>query len=419
MKILMALDPGASLSKVIVKVEGKRKPYLITMSPEVALVNRTAIDSYRSRFAGLGSPKPEDDSWLEWGGQFFVVGSLARDFRGDAGLKDLKYERAVYKAAAAVGVVVQKLGKIPDKGVAVGAAETENLSVDVTLDLAVLLTWAEYQDQDRFKERLKQVLSDFTFRGLNIKVNLERLMCRPEGSGLVMSKIMKKGPNWLSDRTLAVLMFGYRNVTALIFKDGRMVSGESPDLGFFRMEEKVIARTSGQQPLVLARAIFRAYYTLLMHPGDITNPLKMEDLPVIQDLARSRDAELRAKEVQEITEAIADSHRDYWQELTNWLDGVLPSELDEVMICGGSSICLKLELEVYFGGHSRQYKLPKPNTLQNRAKASINWSIDANLEIENVFDLKSARQQEEALAFRLVDIYGLFAYFSNRQEAAA
>lgn len=406
----MSLDPGASLTKVIAKAEGAKKPYLVTMSPELVVVSRSAVDSYRAKFRGLGIPRPEDDCWLECNGKVFAVGSLARNFRGDAGLKDLKYERAVYKAAAAIGVVVQKayLG------------DSDNLSAEVSLDLAVLLPWGEYEDRDRFKKQLVKVLSDFTFRGVHLKVKLERVMCRPEGSGLVMARIAKKGPNWFRDRTIAVLMLGYRNVTVLTFKDGQLVAGESPELGFFRLEENVIARTSGQQPLALARAIFRAYYTIMTtRTGDITNPLHMEDLPMIQDLARSRDAELKANEVRSIVEAIAASRSDYWQELTRWLDGGLPRELDEVIICGGSSVYLQSELETYFEGESSRYNLTRLETLQNKSQVSIHWASEASLKIETLFNLKSSRYVEEALSFRLIDVYGLFWCFSRLQEAAA
>ena len=407
----MSLDPGASLTKVIARVEEAKKPYLVTMSPELAVVSRSALDTYRLKSRGLGSPRPEDDCWIECNGKVFVVGSLAREFRGDTGLKQLKYERGVYKAAAAVGAIVQRAAEMTGDG---------NGNLEVRLDLAVLLPWNEYEDRSRFKEQLLKSLSNFTFRDLNIKVKLEQLMCRPEGSGLVMSRIAKKGPNWFRDNTVAVLMLGYRNVTTLIYTDGRIGSGASPELGFFRLEENVIGRTSGQQPLALARAIFRAYFTIATtRTGDITNPLRMEELPVIQSLARSRDTELRKKEVQSIVEAIASSRRDYWQELAQHLDSVLPDELDEVIICGGSSIYLKPELDAYFGGQSSRYKLTRLDTLQDKPRFSVYWSAEASVKIENLFNLKSTRQQEEVLPFRLIDVYGLFWYFNRQQEAVA
>ncbi len=411
MKIVMGLDPGASLSKVIVEVEGC-KPCLITMSPEVVEVFPTALESYRVIRGELGIPLPEDEAWMEWESKVYVIGTLARDFKGDAGLKELKYERAIYKTAAAVGVAVHKFG-MPKTG-----------TVSLTLDLVVLLPWGEYVDRARFQERLEKVLSNYSFRGVQICVKLECFKCRPEGTGLAMLRIKHKGLDWFREHSVSILMFGYRNVTALHFQSGRMASGESPELGFFRLENRIIARVSGQQPLELSRAVFRAYYAMLTSrngnsKSDVANPIELGDLAVIQALAKSRDAELRAREIKDIVAAQGDARKEYWQELSRWLDNTLPRELDEVIICGGSSIYLKPELESYFGLSQARYKPRKSDAVQDRAKISISWGAETSTQVETSFNLKSERHLEEVLAFRLIDIYGLFWYFNGQEEVIA
>ena len=401
MKITVGIDPGASLTKVIAEVEGIKETYLVTMLPEIASVSRATLENYRSGKGQLGSPKPEDEAWVEWEDKIYLVGSFARDFSGDAGLEELKYERAIYKTSAIIGVIIDK------------ASSTKRNVSNITLELVVLLPWAEYEDRKKFKERLTSVLADFSFRGQALKVKLTDFLCRPEGSGLAMMRINQKGIDWFRDRTLAVLMFGHRNVTALQFSGGRMVKGESPEIGFMKLENKVLERTSGQKPLELSKAIFQANHLMMNRPDNFSS-IKLENTAAIQGLARSRDAQLRTDEALKIANAITSARAEYWKELEQWLDRCLPSELDEVIICGGAGVYLKPELNKYFGVREKSAlpKLPQPG---DRPVVPVCWGADMTSEVETAFDkLKTERHQKEALAFRLIDIFGLFTYFKAK-----
>ncbi|AFZ15624.1 hypothetical protein Cri9333_4859 (plasmid) [Crinalium epipsammum PCC 9333] len=403
MKITVGIDPGASLTKVIAEVEGIKETYLVTMLPEIASVSRETLENYRSGKGQLGSARPEDEAWVEWDGHIYLVGSFAREFSGDAGMSELKYERAIYKTSAALGVIIDKANSSSTK---------RNLN-NITLELTVLLPWNEYEDRKKFEERLTSVLADFSFRGQPLKVKLSSFLCRPEGSGLAMIRISQKGLDWFRDRTLAVLMFGHRNVTALQFSGGRMVKGESPEMGFMKLENKVLERTSGQQPLELSKAIFQANHFIMSRPDNFSS-IKLENTAAIQGLARSRDPEFRLSEIKKITEAITSARAEYWKELEQWLDRCLPSELDEVIICGGAGVYLKPELNKYFGVREKSAlpKLPQPG---DRQVVPICWGADMTSEVEKAFDkLKTERHQKEALAFRLIDIFGLFTYFKAK-----
>ena len=366
-------------------------------------MSRATLENYRSGKGQLGSPKPEDEAWVEWEDKIYLVGSFARDFSGDAGLEELKYERAIYKTSAALGVIIDKANSSSTK---------RNLN-NITLELVVLLPWNEYEDRKKFKERLTSVLADFSFRGQALKVKLTDFLCRPEGSGLAMMRINQKGLDWFRDRTLAVLMFGHRNVTALQFSGGRMVKGESPEIGFMKLEDKVLERTSGQKPLELSKAIFQANHLMMNRPDNFSS-IKLENTAAIQGLARSRDAQLRADEALKIANAITSARTEYWQELEQWLDRCLPSELDEVIICGGAGVYLKPELNKYFGVREKSAlpKLPQPG---DRPIVPVCWGADMTSEVEKAFDkLKTERHQKEATAFRLIDIFGLFTYFKAK-----
>ena len=401
MKIIVGIDPGASLTKVIAEVEGEKEPYFITMAPEISVVSKATLENYRVGKGQLGNPRPEDEAYVEWDNQTYFVGSLARDFAGDAGLGELKYERAIYKTAAVIGVIIDK------------ASSTKRNVSNVVLELAVLLPWAEYEDWDTLKDELTKILADYSFRGQPLKVKLNNFLCRPEGTGLAMIRVKHKGLDWFRNSTLAVLMFGHRNVTALQFSGGRMVSGESPELGFMQLENKVLGRTSGQKPFELSEAIFQADYLNTNRAKDLAS-IKLENNPAIQGLARSKKPELRRSEVLKIANAITSSRAEYWTELEQWLDRCLPSGLDEVIICGGAGVYLKPELNKYFGVPER-YAMTRTPQPFDRPKVSICWGADQTSEVEKVFDkLKTERHQKEALAFRLIDIFGLLVYFKGK-----
>ncbi|MGB3207504.1 MAG: ParM/StbA family protein [Crinalium sp.] len=403
MKITVGIDPGASLTKVIADVEGEKEIFFVTMSPEISEVSRETLADYRSGKGQLGSARPEDEAWVEWDGHIYLVGSFSRDFSGDAGIEELKYERAIYKTAAVVGVIIDK----------VSSSSTKRNLNNITLELVVLLPWNEYEDRKKFKDRLTKILADYSFRGQPLKVKLTNFLCRPEGSGLAMVRINQKGIDWFRDRTLAILMFGHRNVTALQFSGGRMVKGESPELGFMKLENKVLERTSGQKPFELSQAIFQANHFITSREDDFLS-IELENTAAIKGLARSRDLEFRSSEIKNITEAITSARAEYWKELERWLDRCLPRRLDEVIICGGAGVYLKPELNKYFGVPEKyaMNRAPQPG---DRPIVPVCWGADMTSEVEKAFDrLKTERHQEEALAFRLIDIFGLFTYFKAK-----
>ena len=85
-----------------------------------------------------------------------------------------------------------------------------------------------------------------------------------------------------------------------------------------------------------------------------------------------------------------------------------------MIICGGAGVYLKPELNKYFGVPEKyaMSRAPKPG---DKPEVPICWGADITSEVEKTFNkLKEKRHQEEALAFRLVDIFGLFEYFKLR-----
>jgi hypothetical protein len=70
------------------------------------------------------------------------------------------------------------------------------------------------------EEQLRIMLAGFQVRNKDLKVNLLRFLCRPEGGGLAAVRIKKQGVDWLRGLKLGVLMFGHRNTRRAIFFGG-------------------------------------------------------------------------------------------------------------------------------------------------------------------------------------------------------
>lgn len=106
--IMIGLDFGGSSTKGFYKSQQGRVNHLLSMEPELVDLSRSTVENYM--LTRLGETLPENSAWVGVKDEFKAIGFLAQRFHGEAGLRELKYERAVYKTLAAVWVVSQKLG---------------------------------------------------------------------------------------------------------------------------------------------------------------------------------------------------------------------------------------------------------------------------------------------------------------------
>ncbi|MGB5714824.1 MAG: hypothetical protein WBM44_28390 [Waterburya sp.] len=167
-KIFLCVDPGGSQTKIIYQLPKDEKPRYLLMSPEVEEISADNLKRYLDRESKMSHPSPERQAYLEVNNQTFVVGYFASKFDPEDRLSEIKYENALYKTLAAVGVI----------------AESNQLtSKKLSLQLAVLLPWNEYEDREKFYKKLKEYFSDFVFRGKSYSVKLDKFICRPEGQG--------------------------------------------------------------------------------------------------------------------------------------------------------------------------------------------------------------------------------------------
>ncbi len=379
--LIVSFDPGASLTKIVYELATEGKPHLMTMEPEMLKLPQSSIDAYMSSRKGLESPKPVDEAWVsspaDGDTQCTVVGFLARQFSASARLDKLKYETSIHKALAVIGAIAQH-NKLPNR---------------FSLSLTSLLPYGEYQNRQAFEQQLQSALKDFRFRGQRLRVKLERFECLPEGAGLAMIRQRQNGKEWFNAQTIAVLMFGHRNTSLLLFERGKMTVGYTNGLGFHQMVKRVIERTSGQDATALTSAIYAA-------GSDIT-----ADNQAIRTLVKSREPKNIDYELQMIVNAIATAKTEYWSRLYDWLESTLPA-VNEVILSGGAALYLEQELQDCF------------------QEISTYWGADLQQQVQEVFKDKSndycrTFREQEALSFRLIDAFGLFMRFRAQIEKVA
>jgi hypothetical protein len=91
--LILALDFGGSATKGIYCAFEQNNPTSLVMEPEVLKVSFESVTSYSTET--LGAAEPENAAWVSYLGETLAVGYLAKNkYYANAGLKELKYERA-------------------------------------------------------------------------------------------------------------------------------------------------------------------------------------------------------------------------------------------------------------------------------------------------------------------------------------
>lgn len=414
--IYLSVDVGGSQTKIIYQLASDKEPDFLLMPPILEEISATKLDNYKERKGWIGSPHPDQELWVTWDKRVVVLGDFASKFDPIDRIKELKYENALWKVLGAIGLIVEtNKMKVPPKK-------------PLKLELAMLLPWNEYSDRSRFEEQLRRMLAGFKVRDLNLKVELKRFLCRPEGGGLAALRIKKQGIDWLRDQQLGVLMFGHRNTTALYFDRGELKLGDSPLLGFATMLDMVVETTSGLDRERLAVAINEArsdsakeVYSITQYLSAVTNHPKWATCAAIKDLARAKDPTLREKEIQDIASSIDVATAEYWDKLQRWMSRVFPDSLDEVIIGGGAAYHIEPELENYFNcvaeiKSSEGFSSAKVRTGKYLGNGNgkhftpMIWGGGFQEIVKKTFDLDKKQVGEQCTDARLVDCFGLFDY---------
>jgi hypothetical protein len=292
------------------------------MEPEVLELPKASLVSYEDqKMMGMDGSLPGDRAWVGSDERFYAVGYLAREqFNGNAGLSQLKVERAVPKALAAVWAASSDL----------------QLGNEFSAALGVLLPPGEFENAGRLQAAIEKGLKAFETPNGTLNVTVTHWACKPEGAGVYLMHTRNLDSALLKHKSIAVAMVGFRNASILVSQRGAVNKKASSDLGFIKLLEKVMKKTSGLNVNQLAEVISRA--------GD------PPDFKALIPVLRSTDELQRKNDLLKLKGAIMTSRQEYAMSLTSWFREVLPQRLDEVVLCGGTSDFLQRELSDYFKG---------------------------------------------------------------------
>lgn len=416
--ITLAIDAGGSQTKVIYALsDGVRR--CLSMPPEIEKIKKQRLEEYFARQAWVGSPAPTTRAWVAWEDEVFVLGRFAQNFNPEDHIKERKYENALYKVLAILGIIVAEHQiPVPPRR-------------KLTVALGILLPWNEYNDRSLFETPLKKMLADFKFQQTALKVELTSFLCRPEGGGIAASFVRSRGTAWLRSKRLGVLMFGHRNTTALYFEQGELKQGDSPLLGFSVLLDRIDELVGGLDRDKLAAALAQTLPQGTSMGARIGNKRILEEpkwvtVEAIKALASAKNATLREAEVRRIAQAIQAATEEYWEKIEQWLkkNSLEASMLDDVLIGGGATQFLRPRLEKYFNSCEqtdsnvvRSNKSTHAPINDRYPSTVIDWCTELQNQTRHLPFRPEERSDQNAIV-RYVDCFGLFDYLVSTLQAA-
>ncbi len=437
MKLVITVDVGASLTKIIYRLWKSSKECqtsYICMSPLIEEINKEKLKQYLESKGWLGAPVPEEEAYLEVGDEYFVVGDLAKEFDASDRTFERKYENALYKVLAGIGVVLET-----------SLVKTKK---EMTTWISVLLPWDEYSDRFRFTEHLVKLLANYKFRGetVRVKATKETVLVMPEGGGIASAYVLKKGGSYLKGKRIGIAMFGHQNLTGLLLNNGKLVYGDSPKMGFTWFLDRVIRNTSGLDREKLSKAIneclnkikidsstpftVEGSYTSTDFGGDyslgLTGSPNYGECLAVKCLATSRKESLRSSEIKHISNQILKAQLEYFEKVEKWLSKIFPvKEIDYLLFSGGAVNFFKQQLERYCNSYRRitrdsnfinkDYKFTEiegESEYKGLSDPYIELISDRSLasKVSEVLGLSQREIEELSLSTRFVDALGIFEY---------
>ena len=392
-KLTIVCDHGTSLTKVLYRVGRNGQPKYLTMDAQLLKLDVNVVENLQET-SGFG--KPEHNAWLQTdGNSCYLVGRLAREYRASTSIKSLKYESIVPKILSVVGAIALK----------------EKLSEQIKLDLALLLPLGESSNNSDLEKELAESITEFKFQGKTMGVDLQRYRCQPEGYGIASHLLKICSLESVQAQSFAVLMFGYRNTSLLLFQNGTLSfdGSETTNLGFYNFCDRIIKKTSGLTRENIQSAIYTCRENIINHKTALGEE-RLTTKIVVEELVKSRDKQRAEIEKARIEAAINNSKIEYWQLLESWLEEVLPTQrqLDRLIYTGGTSGFFRQELNDYL---SAKYS--------EDVEVSSTGELERELQLElNLSKISSNRFKRQQLPLRFADAWGLFVDFARYTSAS-
>jgi hypothetical protein len=353
--LYLSIDYGASSTKVFFGLTANTYEILV-MPPHSIELDKNLL------------PPPSTDTnyenrtWVGINDRYYAVGNLAKTtYSAISPKKPLKVESLLQKTCAVVYIAAQVL----------------NLGAKFKLVLNYVLPPGELgnnSNRDLLLTDFKNVLK--LFDTPNGKMRIGLLSCKgcPEGMGLLL--FHRKHFPESSDRSIGLFMIGHRNASMFTSKKGVIGGYETNDLGFNFYLKQIASRSAGYNIDDLIEPIYK-----YQQPADESH---------LNRVLRAIDKERKAIELSNLKELIKTSRFYYWTMLKTWIDECLDSDIDRVIICGGTADYLRPELEAHLK--------PKFPPIVN-GKKELYFHSSINL---------PGAVQAEGMGFRLADVYCLW-----------
>ena len=372
--IVLAIDFGSSLTKAIYQVSNRKRKKLLIMSPSVSKVSVSELERQESAVR-LDKP-PEHSSWVRTRFQSeeeaIAVGFLAEQFGRSSSIKQLKYENAVYKVLAAIGVIMSR---------------EHLLDQPVHVYLMTLLPYGEYGNHQYLGSLVSQALNRFIYQGREVRAIVNFSMSVPEATGLFE---LKCSGAFEYGKGMA-LMFGHRNMSGVVFERGQLVRSESysTDLGFRHLVDAI----SERNPVRSLSALTKVLYSL-----DLDSDAISSNSSLVDELCSSLESHNRQTEKRLLLRAIQEESQIYCNKLRTHIASHWPLGVEYLMIGGGAAEFSSVVL------------------LSGIPQVEHYWAQEHQANVVREFGLdrlSCAQSVQSSLAIRLLDVYGAYQHLQR------
>jgi len=354
--LLLAIDLGASGSKIVGSIVGQPDCKAILMSPHCveieAIVERDPLFD-------------EHNAWVKITDTSYAVGNLAKiKYNATNKLKPAKFSTAVPKICTAIAVCAQAFA----------------LPAKFDVSICFVLPPAEWGQASIVIERLQAALRDLETPKGKIKARLLSITPYPEGMGILVGQELD-----LKDISgaVTVIMLGFRNASVLSAVSGVVSRPHTTELGFHDLLMGIASKTGYKtedtiEPILNYKAQKQSLADNIAGLLETeTSIAKWDSLPWAdqrvaykpdqrvldiykraiesgkQLIAESLNPLLRCTgadrqvELDGLLATIDRANKEYWTKLSDWLDENMPSHSSYICLAGGSANYFKAELELH------------------------------------------------------------------------
>ena len=389
----VCIDTGNSGTKIVYSCPETNEFKSLFMSSALAEVTPERMENQLRKTNWIGFSQLKEQARIEKGDSWVAVGSLAEEFSPEDRRAEPKYENALYKILAAIGVIVDSLQLSKRK--------------QFRIQLGLLLPWNEYKDQERLKEELKRLALGYRFCERTIKVKIQNCICFPEGGGIAMWRSIEKGLEWVLKQRAGFLVLGDRNWTAFYVEAGKIVQGASPLNGFSFLLDRII---EDAPCLLKQKQLCDAIFTGIdqaKKQQDYSGRPRWGELESIQSLATARNPRFRESEIKDIDKAITMTAIEWDEKLKSFIKRMFPRPLSELNIAGGSIPFFAPFIEEYFNCALNDAEEDYEPINITESFTPVIVSAGMVDEVTEALQFKSITDIEAAYPTRFVDVFCL------------